>query len=160
MKEYINKYWMLSYDTKVFGSHFRGLRVLNTLTYLLCVGGLYNLFALGFDIWQGLSLVPFVAVAVYTGRYVITSKDLPYLDWEQELQLAQKPEYAKKKWDFVIPKYKEKELLDIHNKKYKGPEKFVHPWRFFFAFLVIIITCIIWGIWGFNEPGFPELRGF
>src|SRR5690554_4424839 len=155
MKGLIVKYWLLSYDVKVFGVKYRSPRVVNTLTPLLVIGGLYNLFTLGFDIWQFLALVPFFAVGIYTAIRKIDESDLPFLDWEQELQLMQKPDWVKTKWNFNFPENYRKRLQDRHDIKYKGHEKFVHPWRFFLPFMWIAIACVLWGTWGFNEAGFP-----
>lgn len=146
----------MNYDFKVFGKVMRGLRAVNVEIVLFCIAGIYNLLTLGFDVWQGLAFLPFLAIffihRLYFKFYPVTYDEM---DWEQQYQFL--------KNNKVSSKRRPNALWNLENRfleKYHGDEKFVEAQRFFFPFAVILIALIFYAVFGFSEGGFNSSRFF
>jgi hypothetical protein len=156
MRKWIIKHWAFSYDSKVFGLKGRHLRVVNTLIVLFCAAGLYNVLTVGFDVLQALAFLPFLVIFFGGKLFLKQPVKFEELDWEQQLQVLQKPlsPYLEGREDIIM------DLLERHTIKYGGKEKFVEAGRILFPFAVILISVIIYAIFGFNEAGFSDQRFF
>lgn len=158
MRRWIIKHWAYSYDstTPLLGAG-RHLRVVNTCIVLLCMAGMYNLLTEGFDILQFLSLLPFVIL--YFGRSTLFLGGAPKfeeLDWEQQLQVLQKPysPYLEGRESLL------KELTKKRDLKYKGGKKWVEAWRIIFPFAIIALSLLIYWLFGEADLSFPDRRFF
>jgi len=157
IRDWIIKNWAYSYDTKFLGNKGKHLRVVNTLIVLFCIAGLYNLLTVGFDIWQGLAFLPFLVIFFGGSKLFLGGKpEFDELDWEQKLQVLQKPysPYIEGRESLL------RELKIRYDLKYKGRENFIHAWRIILPFLVILLSCVIYWFFGFNEVGFTDQRFF
>ena len=154
MRKWIINKMGLSYDSKIFGQGFKHLRVVNTLVFLIVIGGLWNVFTEGFTLMDGVILIPFFAVAIYVS-FIFKIKDSDYelLDWEQKLQYSKIP-------DYIVNSKERLDLAKRWEEKYEGSEKNVEVWRFLFPLFYILAALVIYWIFGSPEAGFPDRRFF
>lgn len=155
MRKLLVKYLAMNYDSKLFGRTFRHLRVVNVLTPYLCIAGLYNLLTPGFSLMQVLMFLPFIITFLMWQLYFKANVvRVDEMDWEQKYQYLSSDSITQ--WDFHQLKPLKKKWVT----KYKGSKKFVEAKRFLLPWVVIIITLIIYAIFGFNEAGFEPSRFF
>lgn len=156
MRKWIVRHWAYSYDSKfLFGMVGRHLRVVNTLMPLFCAAGLYNLLAPGFDVWQGLAFAPFLIIFFGGSKLFLGgAPKFEELDWEQQYQLLQKGQAPKDKEDL------HQVYAKRYEEKYLGDEKFVEALRGLFPILVMVLTVILYMIFGVAEVGFEDQRFF
>ncbi len=159
MRNWIIKYWAYQYDSKVFGKTFRHPRVVNTIMPLFCIAGLINLLVPGFSIFQALVFLPSFIIFFGGTKLFVGQIDYYELDWEQKLQFLQKKISDGEKLSIEETKDYDtfSERFDII---YNGNEKFVNKLRFFIPLIAILVSVIIYGIFGFTETGFGPERFF
>ncbi len=155
MKNWMIKNWLFNYDTKVFGTTFRHLRVVNTLMPLFVFAGVINLLTEGLTLIDIILFIPFFAI--FFGRsWLIGDWNINDLDWEQKFQ------YYQSTPDNMLPSNLEdlKELKQLWVAKYKGSEKFVEAFRFFLPLICMVGALLIIWLFGSSDNSFPDLRGF
>ncbi len=158
MRKFIIKHWAYQYDSKVFGKKFRHPRIANTIVLLLCIGGLINLLIPAFTIFQALVLLPPFILFFGGSKLFVGDIDYYELDSEQKLQYLQQKQMKETLTTSEIEDLNT--FTTLHDVTYDGKEKFVNAKRFFFPLIIIAITLIIYGAFGFNEAGFVTQRFF
>ena len=158
MRKFIIKHWAYQYDSKVFGMKFRHPRVANTIVLLFCIAGLINLLIPAFTLLQALVLLP--PFILFFGGSKLFVGDINYyeLDSEQKLQYLQQKQMKEPLTESEIEDLNA--FTTLHEVTYDGKEKFVHAKRFFIPLIIIAITLIIYGAFGFYEAGFAASRFF
>ncbi len=156
MRNLLIKYLALNYDYKVLGKTRGHFRAVNPFIFLFCAAGLYNLLTIGFDWVQGLSFIPCIIVFLIWLKLRKQTFDEGQLTWEQYFQqlsaLGARTPYDRDRL---------KELKERMETTFNNPwAKTVNAYRFYFPWLVILLSCLIYGLCGFYEIGFEPMRGF
>lgn len=158
MKNILIKYLAFSYTSKVFGWTNKHLRAVNVIIPLLCFSGLFNLFSEGFGFWDIIVFSP-VIIAFLIARNL--NRNLPDLnqvkEWEQRLKLMKKLGIPNLSFD---DKLEFDRLEEKWVEKYQGKDKFVEVWRFAFPIVMILLSILIYAIFGHSDINFPDTRFF
>lgn len=156
MRNLLIKYLAGQYDYRLNGKTGGHLRAVNTVLFLFCFAGNFNLLTPGFDIWQIIVFVPFIAAALIWGVYFKKYPPLLHeMTWQQQFQKLSKG--AKN----IAEREKLKELRGWMEDTFDNTRaNNVEAMRFWWNWIVIIITILIIAGWGFREAGFGIERLF
>ena len=155
MKNLLIKYIALQYDYRLFGKTRAHLRVVNPFVLFFCIAGLYNLLTPGFDLVQVAVFIPAILILVAWFNFRKKKFSEEQLTWEQYFQqlcIEASNQYELKKLNEL-----EKVMRDTFE---RTRAKNVEAMRFWFPWIIILITLIIWGLKGFREAGFDVERFF